>query len=348
MNKVGVCGLFGEGEQLLNGQTVKTKMLTDELKVVYGSQSVKTVDTYNWKKKSIVLFKKCYQLISSCENVIILPAQNGVKVFPELFLMFNMFFHKKLHYVVVGGWLPELLEKNKRLKNKLSKFDGIYVETHTMVNSLKKLGLNNTIYFPNFKRLNIIENNSLIYTTEEPYKLCTFSRVMKEKGIEDAIEAVKSVNNEFGRVVFTLDIYGQIDEKYIEKFEGFQESFPEYISYKGVVEANESVNVLKNYFVLLFPTYYEGEGFAGTIIDAFASGVPVVASNWRYNSEIIQDQLDGLIFESKNVDKLKEELINIKKNPAIINSMRENCLNRAKEYSPEFVMSDFCKYLQLE
>lgn len=45
----------------------------------------------------------------------------------------------------------------------------------------------------------------------EPLPLCTFSRVMKEKGIEDAVNAVKSVNKYFGRVVYTLDIYGQVD-----------------------------------------------------------------------------------------------------------------------------------------
>ncbi|MED3758926.1 glycosyltransferase [Peribacillus frigoritolerans] len=345
MKKVGVCGLFGKGEQLLNGQTVKTKMLTDELKQAFGSKSVKTVDTYNWKGNYIKLIKKCFQLIRSCENIIILPAQNGVKVFPALFLILNMFFKKNLHYVVVGGWLPELLEKNQTLKNILSKFDGIYVETHSMVNSLKKMGLNNAIYFPNFKRLNIIEKNSLIYSTEGPYKLCTFSRVMKEKGIEDAIEAVESVNNEYGRVIYTLDIYGQVEGNYKEEFDVLQKTFPEFISYKGVVDANESVNVLKDYFVLLFPTYYEGEGFAGTILDAYASGVPVVASNWRYNSEVVQDQLDGLIFENKSVEKLKEVLIKIEENPNIVNEMKGNCLKRAKDYTPEVIMNDFCKYL---
>ena len=41
----------------------------------------------------------------------------------------------------------------------------------------------------------------------KPLPLCTFSRVMKEKGIEDAVYAVRTVNEHFGRTVYTLDIY---------------------------------------------------------------------------------------------------------------------------------------------
>lgn len=48
-------------------------------------------------------------------------------------------------------------------------------------------------------------NNNI--TKQEPLRLCTFSRVMKEKGIEDAVNAVEAVNEYFGRLVYTLDIW---------------------------------------------------------------------------------------------------------------------------------------------
>lgn len=41
---------------------------------------------------------------------------------------------------------------------------------------------------------------------------------MKEKGIEDAIDAVKTVNSRLGRTVYTLDIFGQVDKDYEERF----------------------------------------------------------------------------------------------------------------------------------
>lgn len=345
MYRVGICGHLGGGKLYLDGQTVKTKMITKELKDAIGSQSVHSIDTHGWKKNSIKLLINCFLLIKKCENIIILPAHNGVKIFIPLFSLLNKIFHRKLHYIVIGGWLPEVLEKNKKLKNVLSKFDGIYVETQVMVKSLSKLGLDNVKYLPNFKRLDILKNNELVYSIEEPYKLCTFSRVMKEKGIEDAIKVVETINQNLGRKVYSLDIYGQIDKDYQKKFKSLKDDFPEYISYKGIVDFNNSVKVLKDYFILLFPTYYEGEGFAGTIIDAFSAGIPIIATNWRYNDEIIQDKHDGLLYDYKDRNKLKEILFDIHRNPQIIIDMKVNCLEKAKQFSPEIVIGDFIKYL---
>lgn len=345
MYKIAIVGHFAEGRLFLDGQTIKTKVFADELKKVIGSKKIKTVDTNNWKYNPIALIIKSFLSIKNCENLIILPGQNGLKVLVPMFLLLNKLFNKKLHYVVIGGWLPELLKVNHRLRRYLSRFDGIYVETHTMVKSLRKLGLKNVVYLPNFKRLDIIEEKQLVYLTEKPYKLCTFSRVMKEKGIENAIEAVKAINEQYGENVYTLDIYGQIDEGYRKRFESLIKDFPDYIKYKGFVNFNESVSVLKDYFALLFPTYYEGEGFPGTILDAFAAGVPVIATNWRYNGEVIQDKSDGLLYDYKDTSKLNLILDTVQKNPEIINKMRVKCIIRARQYLPQIVLNNFIKYL---
>ena len=182
-----------------------------------------------------------------------------------------------------------------------------------MLNALVKQGLKNAKHLPNFKRLKVLDESELIYQYNEPYKLCTFSRVMKEKGIEDAINAVTSINNEKKRVVFTLDIYGQIDDNYKERFDELKSAFPDYIKYKGVVDFDKSVDVLKEYMALLFPTYYEGEGFAGTILDAYASGVPIIATDWKYNAEIIHNLKDGLIYDYRTPEKLRSILIDFQK-----------------------------------
>lgn len=347
MYKIGLSGNFGKGNNDYNGQTVKTRTICREIANLIGNDKIKIVDTHNWRKRIFSLFLNCFNLTRTCENIVILPGSNGIKVFTTLFLLFNRLFHRKIHYIVIGGWLPELLARNVRLKNKVSRFDGIYVEANSMVETLNNLGLNNVRYLSNTKRLNILEERELIYPTEEPYKLCTFSRVTKEKGIEDAIEAVTIVNNYFERVVYTLDIYGQVDEKYKARFLDIEKMFPKYITYKGVVNSDDSVEVLKSYCALLFPTYYEGEGFAGTILDAYASGIPIIATNWKYNAEIILDHSDGFIYDYKNMFELTLILKDIVREPQQIVSMKINCLNRAKQYMPEVVVGSFIKLLIL-
>ena len=45
MKKAGVCGHFGIGRNLLNGQTVKTKTVTEELKNRLGETQVAVADS---------------------------------------------------------------------------------------------------------------------------------------------------------------------------------------------------------------------------------------------------------------------------------------------------------------
>lgn len=335
MKKVGVCGHFGFGKVMLNGQTIKTKILYDELVKQYGEKSVLSLDTHGWQSNPFKLLYKCIILVRSCENIIMLPASNGVKLFAPLFVILKRFFNTELHYMVIGGWLPELLNNNKRLIQNLKVFEGIYVETNSMKQKLNMLGLDNVYIVPNFKKLHILSERELIYNMEPPYEFCTFSRVAKEKGIEDAIDAIKEINRNLNAPICSLDIYGQIDFKYRDEFKKIMAGVPNYIKYKGTVPFDKSVEVLKNYYALLFPTYYDGEGFAGTILDAYASGVPVIASDWKYNSEIITNEKTGFLFNTHNMNVMVKILKNIIYDKANLILLKKYCIKEAQNYIPQ-------------
>lgn len=48
MNKIGICGHYGGNKICLDGQTIKTKIVTEELEKIY---KIKKVDTFNGKKE---------------------------------------------------------------------------------------------------------------------------------------------------------------------------------------------------------------------------------------------------------------------------------------------------------
>ena len=194
MKKITVIGHFGFGLNFLDGQTVKTKILTEEFERRFGESAVGKMDTHGGKKKLLAMPFMVRKALKDSENVMILPAHNGIRIIAPLLVFFNRFHKRKLHYSVIGGWLPDFLEKRKWLAKKLKKFDYIYVETSTMKKALEKQGFTNVSVVPNCKKLTPLTPDELVYPDGEPYKLCTFSRVMKEKGIEDAVNAVKAVN----------------------------------------------------------------------------------------------------------------------------------------------------------
>lgn len=347
LKAVSVIGHFGNSKLLLNGQTVKTKIITDELSKQLGNDEVLKLDTAGGKSTLLKAPFQCLKALKTAKNVIIFPAHNGVRVYVPLLSFFRKFFkNRKLHYVVIGGWLPEFLKTRKSLAKKLKRFDEIYVETNTMKRALEEQGFTNIVVMPNCKDLKILKPEELVYPTGEPYKLCTFSRVMKEKGIEDAVNAVKEVNQEADRIVYTLDIYGQIDSGQAQWFENLQTTFPDYINYRGVVDYDKSVEVLKNYFALLFPTYYDGEGFAGTILDAMAAGIPIVASNWKYNTEIINENI-GFVYPVRDREAFIQILKMVADNPRILLDKKKDCLREAEKYTPSFVLRSLKSRIQV-
>lgn len=335
MRKVTVIGHFGGGKEFFDGQTIKTKAITNQLKKKYGDNEVVIYDTYGGIN---FLLKMPFIVIVSLiktKNIVVLPGQNGLKCIAPILVMANLFFKRSLHYCVIGGWLPSLIENKKYLFSIIKKFDGVYVETLTMKTKLELLGLDNTVVMPNFKQLKSLKMDEVRDYGEKPYKLCTFSRVMKEKGIEDAVDAIIAYNTSKEEAVFTLDIYGQIDPEQKSWFETLSRKFPKYIRYAGIVPFNKSVEVIKDYFALLFPTYYEGEGFAGTLIDSMSAGVPVIATDWKYNKEIVNTN-NGLLYQVRSQKALTDSL---EKAINVFNlELRKKCIKEYEKYQPESVI----------
>lgn len=344
MYKICICGHFGGNKKFYDGQTIKTKNIYNALSKEYGEKEIFKIDTYNWKEHPIEFILKCIKGNKNSSNTIILPAQNGVKIFIPLFLFLNRFLKRKIFYIVVGGWLPEFLKNRKYLTRKMSKLNKIFVETTKMKRDLKKLEINNTDILVNFKNIQPINIKKLELNFDMPYKLCTFSRVMKEKGIEDAINVVKQINEEAKKIIYTLDIYGQIDSNYKEKFEILQKDFPEYIKYKGCMDSNKAVDVISKYFLLLFPTKFKTEGIPGTIIDALASGVPTIASEWENVNDILKDGKTGYIYKFGDLEELKKLLKNINKDD--IKKMKLECLNAAGKFTQENAIKKIIKEIE--
>ncbi len=333
--KVGVVGHFGGTQNFLDGQTIKTKIIFRELEKQFGEENVIKVDTYNWRKHPFRLFRSCMQLIRKSKNVILIPCTNGALIFVPLFFFLNLLFQRKLHYILVGAWLLDYFQKYGWMKFMLKRFDYIYVEPKKMQKKLSEMGFQRVYQMPNCKKLNILAENNLTQKMELPLKFCIFSRVLKEKGIEDAIDAVEYVNHKNGRVAASLDIYGQVDAKYEERFSELQKHFPNYIHYCGVIPYDRSTEVLKNYSALLFPTLYYTEGHPGTIIDAFASGLPVIASRWENYTDMIEEGDTGICYPFGQNECLKDILNELVHNPAILINMKKNCLKEAKKYTPD-------------
>ena len=336
-NKIAVIGKYTTANGVSSdGQAVKTNLIVREIEHALGANSVRQVNTFGWKKHPLKLLVHSMLAVWQTDHVIFMTDEGGIKIFPWLLPVLNIFKRNPLHYVVVGGWLIHFVGRHRFIRGCLKKFDGIYVETSVMKRELEQLGFENVILMPNFKRLKPVEHTQS--TLSEPFRFCTFSRIMKEKGIDDAAEAVCAVNAHFGRSVCTLDIYGQVDPGQTQWFSDLQKTFPPEIRYGGVVDFDRSTEVLKDYFALLLPTEFYTEGVPGTVIDAYAAGVPVIAARWESFADVIDEGVTGIGYPFGKQEQLKEILIRLVEKPDLVSGMKANCAEKASQYLPEQVM----------
>lgn len=343
--KIGVIGAFGFDTLDTGGQPVKTRALYYGLTERYGYEKLEFVETMGWRKKPLKVLKQFLKVANNCERLIMLPAENGLGVFAILLVLYKR--NRKIFYDVIGGWLPTYIERKKWIGKLLRQFDGIWVETNQMKKDLENQGLTNVVTIPNFKNLDILKENEIHYNREYPLPVCTFSRINKGKGIEDAITVVTMINQKYGKVIYKLDIYGAIGEEYVDEFTKIRNSFPEYISYKGIVPADRSVETVKKYFLLLFPTRFYTEGIPGTLIDAYCAGVPVVSALWLNYVGVFEDEVTGYGYSFGDMEEFEKKLECAALNVEKTNLLKKNCLCKAHSFSKDTVITNICNYLEV-
>lgn len=332
--KIAIIGHFGGYEEILDGQTVKTKILYQELTEAAGWQ-IQKVDTYYKRKNPVKLLWQTAKCLLTVRDVVVLLSGKGMRFYFPLLSFCSKVFHTRVYHDVIGGNLAGYVRKYPAFRKYLNSFAVNWVETRKMQKELTEQGVTNVDVVPNFKRLNCVEETSLRQWTDAPYRFCTFSRVMQEKGIEEAIAAIEQINTAAGKLVCQLDIYGRVDAGYQERFDRIMKTATPAVRYCGMVPYDKSVEAICHYYALLFPTYWRGEGFAGTIVDAFSAGLPVIASDWGSNSEIVENGIEGLLYPSREVQTLTQAVQWAVENPQAMYTMAKNALLAAERYQPD-------------
>lgn len=84
--------------------------------------------------------------------------------YSSTFITFNKVFKRNICYDVIGGWLPEFVNKRKWLGAFLKKINYIFVETESMKEQLESQGYDNVEVIPNCKELDILDAKTIKYT----------------------------------------------------------------------------------------------------------------------------------------------------------------------------------------
>ena len=154
----------------------------------------------------------------------------------------------------------------------------------------------NKTFVLNGAGVNLNQFNLLSYPENDSFHFLFVGRVMKEKGIDELLFAVKKLVEE--NVNCILDVVGPLEENYKEKLEEYgRQGWLNYYGYqKDVIPFYRACDCL------VLPSYHEG--MANTNLEAAACGRPLITSNIAGCKEAVIDGVTGFLCEPHNKKSL--------------------------------------------
>lgn len=315
-----------------NGESMKNHLFIERFKELYDK--VYTFDAKGVKHNPLKLIKLIWLCLWHRRIRIFVSASPSVGE-PLVKIMW-LLGCKNIYYWMVGGSFHEKVKKGDLSKSFYQKIKCVVVQSPRMLKGLKEQGFTNVYYVSNSKRINHLPDTHI--RSNERIKFVFLSRINPTKGCGEIIESVKQLNELGYQNRFCVDFYGAIDLVYPE--------FPELIEginnirYNGFLDLthNEGYDTLSQYDMMLFPTYWDGEGFPGVIIDSYIAGVPVLASDWSLNCDYVNNQT-GIIIPHHNQQRLFEEMKNVIDGIYDLKAMAQKCQSQAMQYDNRTVIT---------
>jgi len=319
------------------GDAVKNQLFLNRFKEVFGE--VIPIDTYKWKRRPWVLAKLLLTVLLNNNSKIVISANSG-SANKIIRYLWKLHLGNKLYYWVIGGSFHKKV-KNGQYKAEIYKIvQSICVEGYPMVKTLNECGLYNVKYVPNSKFIDFIPTKPL--KRDAVTHFVFLSRLDEHKGCNEIIAAVELLKQRGYEGSFDVTFYGKTAEK-ISYYDRFCQAILPHneISYKGflnLIDTN-NYNELASYDVMLFPTYYEGEGFPGVIIDAYIAGIPVIATDWNLNRDVVEEGKTGWIIPIHNIEALAEKMSFVIEHPETVRQYSKNSSETAMKYDIRNVLS---------
>lgn len=160
-------------------------------------------------------------------------------------------------------------------------------------------------------------------------------RINADKGINELIEAFKSVSKNNGNVYLAL--VGMLDDTNPISDENLKYAKDsENIVLTGNVPPSEVYKHMAMFDILVHPTYREG--FGKVLQEAMGVGIPIITTDIPGPSEVVENRISGLLVEVKNIDSLKNGMEKLLTDNELRENMAKSGRKRAEKYFDRPIM----------
>lgn len=172
-------------------------------------------------------------------------------------------------------------------------------------------------------------------------------RLAEKKGVSYAIEAMRQVNN--AMLVIAGD--GPLKSKLQRQAETVQKESGSTILFLGAKTHEELKGIYASADLFVMPSITakngDKEGFGLVILEAFASGLPIVASRSGGITDIVKDGVNGYLAEEKDVSGLADRINIVLQDKNIYNKMQTEAKKTAQRYDYGEIAKRYAVFLNL-
>lgn len=217
--------------------------------------------------------------------------------------------------IIPGGRMRKSKRIEKRLINALLRSDALIAQGEYLKNILLDIGIDN-------EKIHIIHNGTDLgrftkgstFYHPQPYILAVGSLIHR-KGFDILIRAFKDIKNQ----EIDLLIAGQGREEFSLRDFCKTYKIENRVHFLGLVRGQDKVNLYRTAKFLVCPS--RKEPFSNVIIEAMASGIPVLASDVDGNRELVKHGINGLLFSPENIGELSKQLQQMIENPHMLTKL---------------------------
>jgi alpha-maltose-1-phosphate synthase len=158
--------------------------------------------------------------------------------------------------------------------------------------------------------------------TDGPLKVLFVGGIGQRKGIKYLLEAVQQLNS--AHVELSLLGPAPADDRPLK-------AFSKWYTYLGRTDQAGVVRKMQQADVLVLPSVFEGFGLV--IIEAMATGLPVITSTHSCGPEVIREAVDGFVLRPDDVDGLAQKIAWCAEHRTQLTEMGRSAHEQSKKFS---------------
>lgn len=185
----------------------------------------------------------------------------------------------------------------------LLKHDAIHTVSDASKEDLVKFGAKKPIHVIS-PSIDISENATNIVIKKQ---FVYVGRLVFYKNIHTIIKAIAIVKRQFPDVKLIIVGGGPQKQKLINLAENLQ--LQNNVEFKGFVSEHEKNDIISSSIAMLFPSLCEGFGLV--ILESFMYEKPVLVSNKKPLSDIVENNVDGFTIDAQNEKLWAEKIIQL-------------------------------------